>query len=210
MYLSDRDLAWAIETGKLIVDPRPEKIDASSIDLHLDSVGEAKIWDVEEYVRHTSNAGMGPEIRIGTYTYTGFSGDYLVPPKEYDSKNTNQRVFRRGKQIIVKPLGFLLWQTREVVGTPPENADLICFVDGKSTRARAGIVVHLTAPTIHTSWKGKITLEICNFGPFDLVLEEGDAIAQIIVAKVTSSPQMGICKTNSNTYDQNAVTGKLT
>ena len=59
---------------------------------------------------------------------------------------------------------------------------MICFVDGKSTRARAGIVVHLTAPTIHTSWVGKVTLEFVNLGPFDLVLQEDDVIAQLPTA----------------------------
>jgi hypothetical protein len=52
------------------------------------------------------------------------------------------------------------------VGTPAVNPALICFVDGKSTRSRTGILVHLTAPTIHAGWSGKITLEIANVGPF--------------------------------------------
>jgi hypothetical protein len=43
-------------------------------------------------------------------------------------------VFRRGPEVIVKPGGFVLWQTKEKVGTPVKNPGLICFVDGKSTR----------------------------------------------------------------------------
>ena len=45
MYLSDRDLQHAIETGRLIVEPKPKTIDSTSIDLHLDSqsgVGASK------------------------------------------------------------------------------------------------------------------------------------------------------------------------
>ena len=49
MYLSDRDLRWAIECGDLIVDPKPERIDSSSIDLHLDSIDQAKVWDIETF-----------------------------------------------------------------------------------------------------------------------------------------------------------------
>jgi dCTP deaminase len=56
------------------------------------------------------------------------------------------------------------------VGTPEENADLICFIDGKSTRARTGLVIHLTAPTIHAGWSGKVTLEIVNLGPFHIIM----------------------------------------
>lgn len=83
----------------------------------------------------------------------------------------------------------MLWQTLEIVGTPEENAGLICFIDGKSTRARTGLIVHLTAPTIHAGWSGKITLEIANLGPFDLKMKEfEDVVAQLTVATITSPP----------------------
>lgn len=206
MYLSDRDLAWSIETGKLIVDPRPEKIDASSIDLHLDRIEDAQVWDMGEYCAHQKSTGVHrPELRIGSYNLADFSRRYLRDPPPYD-KSPSQFVGIRGSEIVIKPGGFLLWQTRETVGTPDTNADLICFVDGKSTKARAGIVVHLTAPTIHTSWRGKITLEIANLGPFDIVLEAGDCIAQIIVARVTSPPHRGVMGTSA-TYGQTSVDG---
>ncbi len=117
--------------------------------------------------------------------YKNFARKYQIPVPT-DSK---ELVFRRHNQIIVKPGGFLLWQTQEVVGTPEENADLICFVDGKSTRARTGFVVHLTAPTIHAGWSGKITLEIANLGPFDLLFQEyEDTIAQLTVSTISSPP----------------------
>jgi deoxycytidine triphosphate deaminase len=47
MFLSDRDLRWAIETARLIIDPKPEAYDPTSIDLHLDRMDEAKVWDVD-------------------------------------------------------------------------------------------------------------------------------------------------------------------
>jgi dCTP deaminase len=206
MYLSDRDIEWAIKTGKLIVDPPPEKIDATSIDLHLDEIAEAKVWDTSKFLSHQQSTGATrPELRIAKYNLAEFSKHYLTSPPQYH-EGEDQLVGRRDNQVVVKPGGFLLWQTREKVGTPDNNADLICFVDGKSTRARAGIVVHLTAPTIHTSWSGKVTLEIANFGPFDIVLQPGDVIAQIVVAKVTSPPHRGM-KGTSATYGQDNVRG---
>jgi len=206
MYLSDRDIAEAIEKGRLIFEPRPAKIDPTSIDLQLDAIETAKIWDIFEYTKHQDAAGMSrPELRIAKYNLYEFSKRYLISPPEYD-ESPDQLVGIRGKQVVVKPRGFLLWQTVEVVGTPPENADLICFVDGKSTRARAGILVHLTAPTIHASWKGHITLEIANLGPFDLVLAPGDVIAQLTVAQITRPPEKDV-RATSVTYDQVAVGG---
>lgn len=209
MYLSDRDLKWALESGKLIVDPRPEEFGPTSIDLHLDSATEAKVWDIDAYKQHQEDAGTDrPELRIAKYNLADFSRRYLRSPPDYECEDS-QPVGRRGKQVIVKPGGFLLWQTKEVVGTPDKNADLICFVDGKSTRARAGIVVHLTAPTIHAAWKGKITLEIANLGPFDIVLEENDVIAQLTVSTVTSPPEKHVSGT-SVTYGQVGVDGVAT
>lgn len=206
MYLSDRDLRWAIECSNLIVDPRPEKIDSTSIDLHLDSVEQAKVWDIKKYEEDQKINGHEPrELHIGKFEYKKFAPRYLAKP----SDDKSQSVFQRGNQIVVRPGGFLLWQTRETVGTPEDGANLICFVDGKSTRARTGILVHLTAPTIHASWSGKITLEISNLGPFDFVLEEGDVIAQIIVATVSSVPAETM-KAGSVTYRQVQVTGAAT
>jgi len=37
-------------------------------------------------------------------------------------------------------------------------------VEGKSSLARLGIGIHITAPTIHAGFKGPIQLEICNYG----------------------------------------------
>ncbi len=209
MYLSDRDLQYAIECGKLIFKPRPEKIDATSIDLHLDAISEAKIWNIDKFSQHEIVTGRKrPELRIAQYKLGAFGEDYLISPPEEKPDGPLQLVIRRGLQVVVRPFGFLLWQTKEVVGTNADkNADLICFVDGKSTRARAGILVHLTAPTIHTTWSGKITLEIANLGPFDLVLEENDVIAQLTVAKVTSPPAVDVTGTSA-TFGQTDVSGK--
>jgi dCTP deaminase len=204
MYLSDRDLRWAIECGKLIVDPKPDKIDSTSIDLHLDSIDQAKVWDIGTFRNDKGIDGHEPmELRIGRFEYSKFAPKYLKPP----TGNTEDLVFRRGNQIIIKPQGFLLWQTKERVGTPEEGANLICFIDGKSTRARTGLLVHLTAPTIHASWSGKVTLEIANLGPFHFVLEEGDVIAQITVAMISSIPAENMKRSGSVTYRQVEVTG---
>jgi dCTP deaminase len=186
MYLSDRDLDWAIRCGRLIINPRPLKIDATSIDLHLDSVDKARVWDIERYESDNADAGHEPrELRTSKINYKNFSLKYQISVP----RDPSRTVFCRHNEIVIKPGGFLLWQTHEVVGTPEENADLICFIDGKSTRARTGLLVHLTSPTIHAGWSGKITLEIANLGPFDLKMQEfEDVIAQLTVSTITSPP----------------------
>lgn len=186
MYLSNRDIRWAIECGKLIVDPPPDSFgtgyDETSIELHLDAIDQgARVWDIEAYNRdhqHPRRTGGNPPL-----------------------------VFRRRDpdEVVVQQFGFLLWTTKEIVGTPvvelgsptatQRHPELICFVNAKSSQARTGLLVHFTAPTIHAGWSGKITLEITNLGPFDFVLRENDTLAQLTVATVSSAPDLSLKKT---------------
>ncbi len=207
MFLSDRDLLWAIQTGRLIINPRPEKIDATSIDLHLGKIDDAKIWDIAQFASDQQELGKPrPELYVGDYKIGKFGPKYTKSPPAFDP-NVHHSVVRRGHEIIVRPLGFLLWPTQEEVGTPKTNADLICFVDGKSTKARTGMVVHLTAPTIHSTWTGNVVLEIVNLGPFYLVFHEGDAVAQLTVCRISSPPDKAVDGT-SLTYGQSGVYGR--
>lgn len=206
MFLSDRDLLWAIDNNKLISKPYPNKDDigSSSIDLHLDRVEEAKIWNINEYNHDAAREGNPEfELELGEFDYRKVSQKYLITP----SSNPQEKVFRRRDQLIIKPNAFVLWQTKEKIGTPSVGADLICFIDGKSTKARAGVMVHITAPTIHSSWAGKVTLEIVNLGPFHIVLKEDDKIAQITVSKISSVPKKNMLQNQSQTLGQGSVSG---
>ena len=73
MYLSDRDLEFAIKNGQLIVDPPPKEYDTTSIDLHLDSVDEARIWDVDKYAKSQATDGNNLFLNVGQYKYRDFS-----------------------------------------------------------------------------------------------------------------------------------------
>ena len=51
--------------------------------------------------------------------------------------------------------------------------------------ARLGLVVHLTAPTIHAGFSGNITLEMVNFGPFHLrLVPDRTRVCQLIVEQL--------------------------
>ena len=85
---------------------------------------------------------------------------------------------------------FVLAQTLEKVDFPIlVNGQ--CFsarVEGKSSLARCGILVHFTAPTIHSGFQGNITLEIINLGPFDFLLCPEMPICQLIIEEVKGAP----------------------
>jgi len=54
-------------------------------------------------------------------------------------------------------------------------------------------MVHITAPTVHAGWNGRITLEMVNLGPFHLKLVPGKIrICQLIIERLESDPAMNI------------------
>ncbi len=61
-------------------------------------------------------------------------------------------------------------------------------VEGRSSRARLGMLVHFTAPTIHSGFFGPIALEIINLGPNDIALVPNVYICQLIVETVSEAP----------------------
>src|SRR5438552_13259726 len=83
----------------------------------------------------------------------------------------------------------------------PQRSRLAARVEGKSSLARLGIGVHVTAPTIHAGFGYKkdeedypgspLQLEIWNVGPLDVRLEEGMPICQLIVELVDGTPEKG-------------------
>ena len=95
---------------------------------------------------------------------------------------------------------FLLGWTIEKVQLP-HRSRLAARVEGKSSLARLGIGVHVTAPTIHAGFGYKasdetfagspLQLEIWNVGPLDIRLLEGMPICQVIIELMDGTPEKG-------------------
>ena len=82
------------------------------------------------------------------------------------------------------PGGFVLAQTLERVSIPN---DLVGLVEGRSSWARVGISIHVTAPKIDPGWDGTITLEMFNFGKMTVELRAGiDQPAQLMLLQVST------------------------
>ncbi|HZU88717.1 MAG TPA: hypothetical protein VE993_05615 [Stellaceae bacterium] len=73
----------------------------------------------------------------------------------------------------------------------PDHVPSGARVEGKSSLARLGLGVHLTAPTIHAGFKGQIQLEIVNFGPHEIILNVGMPICQLIFELTFGTPAKG-------------------
>ncbi len=97
---------------------------------------------------------------------------------------TEQQPYSLGKGKLV------LAKTLESVSFPILE-EKICYgarVEGRSSLARCGILIHFTAPTIHAGFEGTITLEIMNFGVNDFLLIPEMSICQLIIEEVKGSP----------------------
>src|SRR5262249_50894676 len=100
---------------------------------------------------------------------------------------------------VVEPFAFLLGWTAERIQLP-HTARLAARAGGKSSLARLGLGVHVTAPTIHAGFGvsedprhqgSSIRLEIWNIGPFRIKLEKGMPICQLIFEWVDGTPEKG-------------------
>jgi len=92
---------------------------------------------------------------------------------------------------ILEPGCFVLGQTVERIHLPIDPTRDTCLaarIEGKSSRARFGVLVHFTAPTVHPGYNGTLTLEMANLGPVDFCLKPHMRIAQLIVEEVKGIP----------------------
>ena len=90
--------------------------------------------------------------------------------------------------ITLKQDGFILVPTYEHINLPT-SGKLAARVEGRSSLARLGISVHMTAPTIQNGFSGRIFLEISNDGPFNLkIWPKTTRLCQIIFEQVSSQP----------------------
>jgi len=171
MVLSNKEIKNAIADGIIQIDPLPD----------LDN----------------------PEVFYNLLDTTAINltlGDVLSIPKEglsisFDLKqgriiDTLQQVYKKERipssGYILEPRKFVLANTKEYIslniieGKPCYAAR----VEGKSSLARIGLMIHFTAPTIHAGFSGTITLELINLGLYPITLHSGMPICQLIFEPV--------------------------
>ena len=167
MILSDRDLIERFNgmgLQRLVVEPRtPGSVQPASIDLHLST----------NSLLEFSGVGNIPFPPMFIDPRKPIPGDMYRPPHDWTP----------GEDFTIGPGQFLLGDTIERLEIPD---DLAARVDGKSSRGRIGLAVHITAGWIDPGFKGTITLEMLNVGPLPIVLSHGLAICQLTVSQLSS------------------------
>jgi dCTP deaminase len=116
-----------------------------------------------------------------------------------------KRTLATGIDLELAPGEFGLATTVETVHIP---TDLVAQVNGKSTWARRGLIVHTTAGFIDPGFRGQITLELANLGPQPILVPQGAPICQLVFFQMTSPAQRpyGTEGLASHYQDQSGVT----
>jgi dCTP deaminase len=180
VILSDREIQEAIRRKTIIIDPPPteEQYTTSALDLVLgDEILELKTLQ-ELQSEEPAGVERPPVVDVSKVDVRDLLRKYAKPlPKQADGS------------FVLPPQKFVLGITRESVELP-RRSKIAARVEGRSTLARLGLVVHLTAPTIHAGFSGRIVLEMYNFGNYSLRLTPNKlAICQLIFERLGRIPK---------------------
>jgi dCTP deaminase len=178
VILSNLDIHTALDKRHLVITPEPAPragiapaarcpYQTSSVDLRL---GDEITW-------FKPDIGFQIDLRRG-----GFADLFGPNSKRIKITQDQPYTLNHGKLVLARTL--------EEIELPIHSTArcLAARVEGKSSYARCGLLVHFTAPTIHAGFKGTITLELINLGPYPILLYPGMPICQLIVEQVSGRP----------------------
>ncbi|MBA3810327.1 MAG: dCTP deaminase [Caulobacteraceae bacterium] len=174
MILTDREIKISIQEGLIELDPppAPDAYSSTSVDLKLDP-------SISEFV--SPSAGLRFAIDPSAKGYSFKSVIEQITRKVTISDQTGYEL---------APNSLILAWTNERVNLRA-SARVAARVEGKSSLARIGLAIHVTAPTIHAGFEGQIQLEVVNHGPLPIVLRPGMRVCQLIFELTLGVPERG-------------------
>lgn len=122
----------------------------------------------------------------------------IVPPV-VDEIELKQNFSR----IVIPPSELVLISTLEKIHIPN---GYVGRVEGVSSLARIGLLVHVTAGFIDPNFQGNITLEIVNMNRYPVVLEDGCRICQLTVEKLETENDREYGYSSNNYQGQDETT----
>lgn len=187
MILSNVSIKEALDKGWLVISPeptlseemagRPEcQFNTSAVDLRLSN-------EISIYKAYSLREGEKKPITIdfqeGKYSNLG-------------EDLTEIRTITDDQPYKLRSNRLVLGETLEYVNLPyvdeSKGPCLAARLEGRSSYGRCGLLVHFTAPTIHSGYGGHIKLEIMNLGPHPINLYPNARICQLIVEQVHGKP----------------------
>ncbi|MFC3679580.1 dCTP deaminase [Bacterioplanoides pacificum] len=165
MRLSDGDIEQRLQDNSIVITPEPgdDAIAGISVDLRLD-----------HRFRVFSNNSV---------THLDLSGDRHQLERDIDRIMSKEIEILGDDALFIHPGELVLGATLEAVTVPD---DLVGWLDGRSSLARLGLMVHVTAGRIDPGWDGQIVLEFYNNGKLPLALRPGMVICAMSFETLTS------------------------
>ena len=149
MRLCDTDIEQYLDDGIITISPRPDnsKINGATIDLRLGNSFRV--------------------FREYSAPYIDVSGPREEVSAQLERVMSDEIIIGDDEPFFLHPGELALATTMESVKLP---ANIIGWLDGRSSLARLGLMVHVTAHRIDPGWEGKIVLEFYNSGKLPLAL----------------------------------------
>jgi len=179
MILSNLEIQKALDEKRLVISPEPAP---------RQPTGNAT--DDCPYQTSSVDLRLAPEI---SYFKEGLPLDINLSrggfAQLFGPMSESFRI-SQGQPFVLRPNHLVLGRTLERIELPivANGQSLAARVEGKSSYARCGLLVHFTAPTIHSGFAGTITLELINLGPCNISLYPDAPICQLIVEAVLGTP----------------------
>lgn len=158
MRLCDTDIERYLDEGIISLSPRPanDKINGATIDVRLGN-------SFRVFREHLT-------------PYIDLSGSREVMTEQLNKVMSEEIIIPDGEAFFLHPGELALATTLESVSLP---ANIVGWLDGRSSLARLGLMVHVTAHRIDPGWQGKIVLEFFNAGKLPLALRPNMAIGAL-------------------------------
>ena len=156
MILSDADIRKKIDSGKIIIQPFNE------------SCLQPASYDLH----------LGTEFRV----FKLHSTKIIDTKKPISGMMENVDIERSG-YFVLHPGSFALALIEEVTGVDSRHVGRL---EGKSSLARLGLIIHTTAGFLDPGNSLKLTLELFNASPLPIKLYPGMKIAQIAFEELSS------------------------
>jgi dCTP deaminase len=158
MRLCDRDIFTHIQEGKIKISPEPDYSEISGV---------------------TVDIRLGDKFRVfedHQAPYIDLSGPKAQVQEALNSVMSDEIVIGPDSSFFLHPGELALAMTLESVTLP---GNIVGWLDGRSSLARLGLMVHVTAHRIDPGWSGNIVLEFFNSGKLPLALKPGMKIGAL-------------------------------
>ncbi len=160
MILSDRDILAYLEAGKIKITPpidATKQLSSCSVDFRL-----------------------GNTFMVFEHSRFGF-----MDPRSSTAVAESMRkiVVPDGEAFMMQPGDFVLASTIEKLELPD---NLVGRLEGRSSLARLGIIVHSTAALFEPGWIGTATMELGNLGRIAVALYPGMRVCAFTFDQLSS------------------------